>query len=63
MPLQHLAAVDYRCERCHEPAQRAYKVADKQDHSRLARATKRLKETAPFAAELVEALTAELNKT
>ena len=37
-PCQRLVAVDYRCERCHEPYQRAFKDADAADHARLRRA-------------------------
>jgi adenine-specific DNA methylase len=37
-PCQRLVAVDYRCERCHEPAQRAYKTADAADQALVKRA-------------------------
>lgn len=40
-PCQRLAAVDYHCEVCHEPAQRAYKTADRRDHALLAKAERR----------------------
>ena len=40
-PCQRLVAIDYRCESCHEPAQRAYKTADAADHELVARAERR----------------------
>ena len=40
-PCQRLVAVDYHCDRCQQPAQRAYKTADERDHGLLAIAERR----------------------
>ncbi len=45
-PCQRLAAVDYHCEACHEPAQRAYKTADPRDHEVLRKAERRARRVA-----------------
>ncbi len=46
MPCQRLAAIDYYCQACHEPGQRAYKTADRRDHVVLAKAERRARRLA-----------------
>jgi len=48
-PLQRLAAVDYRCDACHEPTQRTYKTADDRDRRQLQHAARKVADTAAFA--------------
>jgi len=45
-PCQRLAAIDYHCQACHEPAERAYKTADQRDHAVLAKAERRARRRA-----------------